>query len=377
MPSRSRMRPATSSATRRRWSAFASSPCRPPGVTSGSVPFPRATCKRRDATRAGASSTATTRAGARSATAPSTTRMMALRHTRCRGIRAGGSRPTCGAAGPAAREGARDRRPAARNHVHSRRQRGVCAHQQVVRPDHAQGSPCAGRGDEAAFPFSRQERRRARDLRRGPPPWRASSAAARTCRGRSCSSTSTTTAAPRTIDSADVNDYIREAAGDDFTAKDFRTWAGTVLAATALAKLGRVRGAGPRGRAARPTNRDVARAISDVAARLGNTAAVCRKCYVHPAIISSYLEGALPSAVAARADVRPPRPATGLRPDEAAVLRLLERHEAEDRRGTTLARQLRGSLRLVRGGKGRRTRPRQSRGAAPRSGRPARARAAQ
>ena len=74
---------------------------------------------------------------------------------------------------------------------------------------------------------------------------------------------------PATIDSADVNDYIREAAGDDFTAKDFRTWAGTVLAATALGQLWAVRGAAAAGRAARPTNRDVARAISDVAAAPG------------------------------------------------------------------------------------------------------------
>jgi DNA topoisomerase-1 len=165
---------------------------------------------------------------------------------------------------------------------------------------------------------------------------------------------------PATIDSADVNDYIREAAGDDFTAKDFRTWAGTVLAATALAKLRGVRPAANGRRAVRPTNRDVARAISDVAERLGNTAAVCRKCYVHPAIITSYLDGALPAALAARGHVRVPRPATRLRPEEAAVLRVLERQEADDRRGTTLARKLRGSLRLVRGGKGRRTRRRPS-----------------
>jgi DNA topoisomerase-1 len=165
---------------------------------------------------------------------------------------------------------------------------------------------------------------------------------------------------PATIDSADVNDYIREAAGADFTAKDFRTWAGTVLAATALGELWTARGTGDGGRAVRPTNRDVARAISAVAARLGNTLAVCRKCYVHPAIISTYLEGALPSALAAREAVRPPRAPTGLRRQEAAVLRLLERREADDRRGTTLARQLRGSLRLVRGGKGRRARRRRS-----------------
>ena len=160
---------------------------------------------------------------------------------------------------------------------------------------------------------------------------------------------------PATIDSADVNDYIRAAAGDDFTAKDFRTWAGTVLAAAALGRQSVARRAG---RAARPTNRDVARAIADVAARLGNTLAVCRRCYVHPAVIASYLDGALPAAVTARGDVRPGRVGTGLRPDEAAVLRLLERREADERRGTTLARQLRRSLRLIPGGKNRRGRTR-------------------
>ncbi len=161
---------------------------------------------------------------------------------------------------------------------------------------------------------------------------------------------------PVAIDSADVNGYIREAAGDDFTAKDFRTWAGTVLAATALGQLPAVRRAG--GRAVRPNNREVARAISGVAQRLGNTLAVCRKCYVHPAIISSYLDGSLPSTLAARTDVRLPSTASGLRREEAAVLRLLERREADDRRGTSLGRQLRGSLRLVQGGKARRARPR-------------------
>jgi len=155
---------------------------------------------------------------------------------------------------------------------------------------------------------------------------------------------------PATIDSADVNDYIRAAAGDDFTAKDFRTWAGTVLAATALGQLRGVRRTGARAQPARPSNRDVARAISEVAQRLGNTVSVCRKCYVHPAIIASYLDGSLPPALAARRDVRPPRATTGLRPEEAAVLRLLERREADERRGGTVARQLRRSLRLVRGG---------------------------
>ena len=77
------------------------------------------------------------------------------------------------------------------------------------------------------------------------------------------------------IDSEDVNDYLREATGEDFTAKDFRTWAGTVLAAWALEDLGE---------AGSPTRakRQVVRAVESVAKELGNTPAVCRSCYVHP-----------------------------------------------------------------------------------------------
>ncbi len=84
-----------------------------------------------------------------------------------------------------------------------------------------------------------------------------------------------------TVSSQDVNDYIREATGGHFTAKDFRTWWGTVLGATALAE------------AAKPTSktraqREVAQAIKHVASVLGNTPAVCRKSYVHPAVIEAY-----------------------------------------------------------------------------------------
>lgn len=86
------------------------------------------------------------------------------------------------------------------------------------------------------------------------------------------------------IDSSDVNAYLRSITGDDFTAKDFRTWAGTVLAAQALA-------------ACKPcqskteSKRNVVRAIEQVASRLGNTKAVCRKCYIHPAILEAYAAG--------------------------------------------------------------------------------------
>jgi len=90
--------------------------------------------------------------------------------------------------------------------------------------------------------------------------------------------------ARRTLDSADVNAYLREIGADDFTAKDFRTWAGTVLAALALAEVRRFR-------TVREARRNVGRAIERVAARLGNTPAICRKGYVHPGIVDAYLDG--------------------------------------------------------------------------------------
>src|SRR5207247_3357511 len=84
------------------------------------------------------------------------------------------------------------------------------------------------------------------------------------------------------IDSQDVNDYLKAITNQDITAKDFRTWNGTVLAAVALrAALA----SGPR----RRSKRVVTRCIDRVAERLGNTKTVCRKCYVHPAVIGAYL----------------------------------------------------------------------------------------
>jgi DNA topoisomerase I len=94
----------------------------------------------------------------------------------------------------------------------------------------------------------------------------------------------------RPIDSQDVNDYLREITHQEITAKDFRTWNGTVLAAGALRDA--MRG-GPRGR----SKRVVTRCIDRVAARLGNTKAVCRKCYVHPGVIEAYLDGSLDRAL--------------------------------------------------------------------------------
>ncbi|MDX6545746.1 MAG: topoisomerase [Gaiellales bacterium] len=98
---------------------------------------------------------------------------------------------------------------------------------------------------------------------------------------------------PRDVGSGDVNEYLREIAGGDFSAKDFRTWGGTVLAAEALCQVGRPTSeADSRGR--------VAEAVRMVAAELRNTPAVCRASYIHPLVIEAYLQDALPCPAIAR-----------------------------------------------------------------------------
>jgi DNA topoisomerase-1 len=88
------------------------------------------------------------------------------------------------------------------------------------------------------------------------------------------------------IESADVNAYLKDIAGEEFTSKDFRTWAGTVHAVQALSQLA------PAGSQAE-AKRNVVQVIEAVAAQLGNTKAVCRKCYIHPAVLETYLEDGL------------------------------------------------------------------------------------
>jgi DNA topoisomerase-1 len=86
------------------------------------------------------------------------------------------------------------------------------------------------------------------------------------------------------ITSQDVNEYLREITGEDFTAKDFRTWAGTVLAAMALNHFGP-------GATKKEAKTNIKTAVTAVSKLLGNTPAICRKCYVHPAIFETYLNG--------------------------------------------------------------------------------------
>ena len=120
----------------------------------------------------------------------------------------------------------------------------------------------------------------------------------------------------RAVDSADVNAYLREISGEEFTAKDFRTWAGSVLAAGALAQVEKFTSNAH-------AKRNIVRAVESVAKRLGNTTAVCRKSYIHPAILDAYLDGATIATVKARA-VRMAREGPGLSALETAVVGLID-----------------------------------------------------
>ena len=121
---------------------------------------------------------------------------------------------------------------------------------------------------------------------------------------------------PQDVTSGDVNDYLREITGADITAKDFRTWAGTLLAALALSEVCRFDSAAQ-------AKRNVRAAIESVAARLGNTPTICRKCYVHPEVLDSYLGGNLALEIVREGDTAWREELAGMKPEEAAVLTLL------------------------------------------------------
>jgi DNA topoisomerase-1 len=131
----------------------------------------------------------------------------------------------------------------------------------------------------------------------------------------------------RDVGSGDVNDYLREISGQDFTAKDFRTWAGTALAARALQEFQDFDSTAA-------AKRNITRAIERVAERLGNTQAICRKSYVHPAIIEAYMDRSLVKTLKRRAEKELRGPLHRPSSEEAAVLALLQqRMEHELTRG--------------------------------------------
>jgi DNA topoisomerase-1 len=140
----------------------------------------------------------------------------------------------------------------------------------------------------------------------------------------------------RDVTSSDVNAYLKEISRRDITAKDFRTWHGTVLAAVALQEVQTFDS-----KAAFKKN--VKSAIERVAARLGNTATICRKCYVHPEILQAYAEGDLLLQVKATIGDELRNDLPKLSPEEAAVLALLEA-----RLSRTLKDKLQDSVALLR-----------------------------
>jgi len=127
------------------------------------------------------------------------------------------------------------------------------------------------------------------------------------------------------IDSSDVNDYLRTITGEDYTAKDFRTWSGTVLAALALQEFEKFDSEAQ-------AKKNIVRAIESVAEKLGNTPTVCRKCYVHPVVLDAYLDGAVLETLRERTEQELLEDLHALQPEEAAVLAMLQqrlRHEQE------------------------------------------------
>lgn len=120
----------------------------------------------------------------------------------------------------------------------------------------------------------------------------------------------------QSIDSSDVNAYLKEITGEDFTAKDFRTWSGTLFAALAL------RDCGPCASEAQ-AKRNITQAVKSVAGRLRNTVAVCRKCYVHPSVFAAYTGGTLVDAIDRGLREADPDKYPYLKPEECALLRFL------------------------------------------------------
>ena len=125
------------------------------------------------------------------------------------------------------------------------------------------------------------------------------------------------------VTSSDVNAYLKEITGKDVTAKDFRTWAGTVLAAMALNEVESFDSAAQ-------AKRNLRAAIEKVAARLGNTPTICRKCYVHPEVLNCYMDGNLVLELKSKAESELRGDVQNLKAEEAAVLALLRGRLAKE-----------------------------------------------
>ena len=134
------------------------------------------------------------------------------------------------------------------------------------------------------------------------------------------------------VTSTDVNNYLKEITGKDITAKDFRTWAGTVLAAMALNELESFDSAAQ-------AKRNLRAAIEKVAGKLGNTPTICRKCYVHPEVLNSYMDGNLVLELKSKAESELRGDFQNLKPEEAAVLGLLRGRLAKEAQRSAAKKQ--------------------------------------
>ena len=124
------------------------------------------------------------------------------------------------------------------------------------------------------------------------------------------------------LGSEDVNHYLHEISGEAITAKDFRTWAATNLAAELLSELERFDSQAA-------AKKELVHAVENVAKRLGNTPAICRKCYIHPAVFEGYLDGSLAEGLKQRADELLDHPTGGLTAQEVALTAFLSRRLGE------------------------------------------------
>jgi DNA topoisomerase-1 len=145
---------------------------------------------------------------------------------------------------------------------------------------------------------------------------------------------------PQKISSEDVNAYLREIAGAEFSAKDFRTWSGTVLAALALSQFEKFDSKAQ-------AKKNLVQAIEHVAERLGNTPAVCKKCYIHPIILNSYLDGATVRVLENKTEAVLRKEISKLSSEEAAVLAFVQQRlqkAARETKANTLTNLLERSL---------------------------------
>jgi DNA topoisomerase-1 len=127
------------------------------------------------------------------------------------------------------------------------------------------------------------------------------------------------------VSSTDVNEYLREITNADFTAKDFRTWAGTVLAAMALREIEKFE-------TKAQAKKNLTKAIERVAQCLGNTPTICRKCYIHPTVMDAYLDGSLLLLKGAKARAGKGESCRGLNANEKMVLGLLKNRLAAQKK---------------------------------------------